>query len=218
MLHNCATQCSLQSAGRKLCWSAVTRQVLKCTVEEEESPVKWYEDSWPWFYASHVGHRILVALGEFAGIMEIRFTVPEHNCIVLCSALWMMFSLNTIVIGVRTSKRMILVNVPSLLLHPFVLFFFVMIIEDIYFSLLQPKVFFIVVLVIIVSASLHSHVFFSLSVLLLNMNCSGEADTTNWIIGVEMKNLENLEGVCKSSPGDAVSCEFISVEVFCKDS
>ena len=74
---------------------------------------------------------------------------------------------------------MILVNVPSLLLHPFVLFFFVMIIEDIYFSLLQPKVFFIVVLVIIVSASLHSHVFFSLSVLLLNMNCSGEADTTN---------------------------------------
>jgi hypothetical protein len=32
---------------------------------------------------------------------------------------------------------------------------------------------------------------------------------------VEMKN---LEGVCKSSPGDAVSCEFISVEVFHKGS
>lgn len=83
------------------------------------------------------------------------------------------------------------------------LFFFVMIIEDIYFSLPQPKVFFIVVLVIFVSAPLHSHVF-SLSVWLLNMNCSGEVDTTNRIIGVEMKNLENLEGVCKSSPGDAV--------------
>ena len=104
MLQNCATQCSLQSAGRKLCWSAVTRQVLKCTVEEEESPVKWYKDFLPWFYASHVDHRILVALGELAGIMEFRFNVPEHNCTVLWSALCMMFSLNTIVIRVRTSK------------------------------------------------------------------------------------------------------------------
>jgi hypothetical protein len=29
---------------------------------------------------------------------------------------------------------------------------------------------------------------------------------------------KNREGVCKSSPGDAVSCDFISVEVFHNDS
>jgi hypothetical protein len=40
VLQNCATQCSFQSVGRKSCWSAVTRQVLKCTMEEEENPVK----------------------------------------------------------------------------------------------------------------------------------------------------------------------------------
>ena len=214
MLQNCATQCSLQSAGRKLCWSAVIRRILKCTVEEEESPVKWYEDFWPWFCASHVDHRILVALGELTGIMEFRFTVPEHNCTVLWSAFCMMISLNAIVIRVRTSKRLILVDVPSLLLDSFVLFFFVMIIEDIYFDLLQPIFFYRSFCDYRFCFITFPRLFF-LSILLFNINCSGEADTTKRIIGVEMKNFEE---VCKSSTGDAVSCEFISVEVFHKDS
>ena len=74
--------------------------------------MKWYRDFWPWFCASHVDQRILVALDELAGIMKFRFTVPEHNCLYLWSALCVFFFLNTIVIRVRTSKRLILVDVP----------------------------------------------------------------------------------------------------------
>jgi hypothetical protein len=207
-----------------VCCKTVRHNVASKVLEENcfrvllhgsrRKPVKCYKDFWPRFCASHVDHRILVALGELAGVKEFGFAVPEHNCIFLWSALCMMFSLNTIVIRVWTSKRLIFVDVPSLLLHSYV-FCFVMIIEDIYSALPQPKVSFLLWFLWLSFLLHYIPMSFSLPVLLFYMNCSGEADITKWIIGVEIKI---REGFCKSLPGDAESCKFISVEVFNKDS